>query len=426
MRPTVVLVFVLAACGLGFRAGASDRPPTDLSALLEEVDRASPQLLAVRARAEAAANVAPQREALPDPRLSASYTNDGLSSFTLGDSEFANITVGWEQEVPVKAVRSNAAAVARTQAETLRATTTTASATLRARIISLYAELWRVDRTMALLAERRTLLITAAQAAQARYESGEGIQEGLIRAQTAVHRVDLELEELALARREAEIALGSTLGRAEDPAFGPAGGLPEIAGPIDAEGLADAAIASSPDVLETSARERTAAAQLDDARVQVKPTYSWVAAYQYRGGLDPMVMGGFSVRLPVWKDRKQERAIAGAAIERTAAEHDRAAAEVAARAGTRRLAAELASIDARLRLYREAIVPQSAAALDAAGAALASGRGELFLVLDDFERWISARKGEVALSAQRIETIASLEAATGTRLIEMPAQGRPQ
>ena len=72
-------------------------------------------------------------------------------------------------------------------------------------------------------------------------------------------------------------------------------------------------------------------AQLDDARVQVKPAFSWLAAYQFRGGLDPMVMGGFSVRLPVWKDRNQERAIAGAEIERTAAAHDRAKSEILAR-----------------------------------------------------------------------------------------------
>ena len=426
MRCVVVYLIVAAACGLARPIAAGDRMPIDLYALLDEVERASPQLLALRARAVAAENVAPQREALPDPKLSVAYTNDGLSAFTLGSSEFANLTAGWEQEVPAKGVRGSAAAVARAQAETLRASSTALRASLRARVIALYAELWRQDRTRALLTENRALLTTAAEAAQARYESGEGIQEGLIRAQTAVRRVDLDIEELALMRRQAEIALGSTLGRNEDPAFGPTGDLPEVLVPIDAEGLATAATASSPDVLETSARERAASAQLDDARVQVKPTYSWVAAYQFRGGLDPMVMGGFSVRLPVWKDRKQERAIAGAAIERTAAGHDREDAEVRARAGARGLAADVASIDARLRLYREAIVPQSAAALDAAGVALASGRAEMFLVLDDVERWIGARGEELALSARRIETIASLEAMTGTILFEMPTHGRSQ
>jgi hypothetical protein len=236
--------------------------------------------------------------------------------------------------------------------------------------------------------------------------------------------LDLDIEELALARRQAAIALGAAAGRTEDPEFGPAGELPVVSEAIDAERLAATASASSPDVQETSAKERAASAQLDDTRVQVKPVYSWVAAYQYRGDLDPMVMGGFSVRLPVWKDRKQERAIAGATLERTAAGHDRNEAEIAARAGARKLAADVASIDVRLRLYREAIMPQSAAAFDAAGVAWASGRAEMFLVLDDFDRLIAARREEIALAAQRVETVASLEAVTGAALFELPAVGR--
>jgi outer membrane protein TolC len=424
MKVAAVSLVVVVSCGLAGRAAGGDRAPTELPALLDEVESASPQLLAMRARADAAAIVATERDALPDPKLSVTYTNDGLSSFTLGSSEFSNLTASWEQEVPARAVRDSAVTVAQAQTEALIATTATATARLRARVITLYAQLWRWDRTQALLAESRASLVTTADAARVRYESGEGIQEGLIRAQTAVRRADLEIEELLLARSQVEIALGEALGRTEAPRFGPAGDLPETEGPIDAEALAGAAAASSPEVRETSARERSASAQLADARVQVKPTYSWIAAYQFRGDLDPMVMGGFSVRLPVWKDRKQERAIAGAEIEHAATEREREASEIAARAGARQLAAEVGSLQVRLRLHREAIVPQSAAAFDAAGAAWASGRAEMSLVLDDFDRWIGARKDEIALSAQRVATLASLEAITGTTIFEMPAGGR--
>jgi len=426
MKRVLVSLIVAAACGRAGVVAADTRAPIDLPTLLDEADRASPQLQAVRARAEAAALVAPQREAFPDPKLSLAYTNDGLSSFTLGSSEFSNLTAAWEQEVPAKGVRGSAVAVAEAQAGAMRASGETLRARLRARVIVLYAQLWRLDRTKALLAESRALLATSAEAARVRYESGEGIQEGLISAQTAVRRADVELEELALIRRRLELALGAAVGRADDPAFGPAIELPRVAGPLVAENLVAVAVSSSPDVRETLAFERTAEAELDDARVQVKPMYSWVAAYQFRGGLDPMVMGGFSVRLPVYKDRKQERAIAAATIERTAAGHDRAEAELRARAGVRELAAEVASIDTRLRLYREAIVPQSVAALRAAEAALASGRAEMSLVLGDFERWITARKEELTLSAQRVETVAELEAMTGTELFEIPNDGRSQ
>ena len=123
MKRVVVALMLAAVCGLAAPVAAGDRAPVELPALLDELDRASPQLLASRLRAEAAANVAPQREALPDPKLSVSYTNDGLSSLTLGASEFSNVTAGWEQEVPSRNVRASAAAVANAQAEALRAST---------------------------------------------------------------------------------------------------------------------------------------------------------------------------------------------------------------------------------------------------------------------------------------------------------------
>jgi outer membrane protein TolC len=426
MRCAVVCVVALAACGLPGPSAAGDRAPLDLSALLDEVERASPQLLALDARVAASREGATQREALPDPLLSASYTNDGLSGFTLGDSEFTNLTVGWEQEVPSRTLRRRTADVSRAEAETLRASIDTLRVRLRARVITLYAELWRFDGMRRILEESRALLTTAAQAAQARYESGEGIQEGLIRAQAAVHRVDLAIEELSLERRQAEIALGSALGRADDPGFGTAADLPTVSEPIDVEDVAAGAAAASPDVLEASARERFAEARLDDARVQAKPVFSWLAAYQFRGGLDPMVMGGFSVRLPVWKSRNQARGVAGAEFERTAAAHDRSQSEILARSGARSIAAEVESIDVRLRLYREAVLPQAAAAFESAQAAFSSGRAEMFLVLDDLDRWVGARREELQLSSRRVEAIASLEAATGRTFLESPRSGRSQ
>ena len=208
--------------------------------------------------------------------------------------------------------------------------------------------------------------------------------------------------------------------------FGSADELPDIAAALDAERLVAAATEASPELVEASLRERVAAAQLDDARAQSKATFSWLAAYQFRGGLDPMVMGGFAVRLPVWNDRKQARAIAGAELARTAAEHDREGSEIRARAGARELAADVASIDVRLRHYREAIIPQARAAFESANVAFASARAEMFLVLDDLTRWLDDRQEELTLSTRRVEVLASLEAVTGTRLFDLPLPGRSQ
>jgi outer membrane protein TolC len=130
------------------------------------------------------------------------------------------------------------------------------------------------------------------------------------------------------------------------------------------------------------------------------------------------------VRL-LWKSRNQ-RAGSPAPNSSTRPLPGRSQSEILARSGARSIAAEVGSIDVRLRLYREAVLPQAAAAFESAQASFSSGRAEMFLVLDDLDRWVGARREELQLSSRRVEAIASLEAATGKTFLESPRTGRSQ
>jgi outer membrane protein TolC len=414
MHRSIVCLLVLFVTWPRARAGEPE--PLDLGALLAEADRASPELLARAARAAAAAEVAEQRAALPDPRLSASYTNDGLSSFTLGESKFANLMVRWDQDVPARKVRAKAADVAAREHDVAVASESAARARLRLRVIALYVAIWRAERNITLLEEGRGLLTTAVEAARARYESGEGSQQGVLRSQTEVRRAAVELESLARDRRAAEIALGEALGRSGDARFGPAAELPGTS-PLDGQALEALAAGSGPGTLEARAGVARAEAAVDSARVQTKPEWGWMAAYQYLGSLDPMVMGGVTVRLPLWKDAKQARGLAEAERSAEAATHDRDAVEIAARVRVRDLVSEVESIERRRALYGEAVLPEGGATLEASRAAFSAGLLPMTDVLDDLVRLVSDRRAAVDLEARRVLATAELEAATGTPLL---------
>lgn len=407
-------------------ARAEGPPPADLAAMLDELDGANPELLAQEARARAALQVPGQLEALPDPRLSVSYTNDSLDGFTLGSSEFSNLTVGWEQEVPYRAVREQAAGVARAEAEVTRLSAQTLRARLRARVVALYADLHRIDATSELMRASRDVLTADLETARVRYESGQGIQEGLLRAQTEISRVDLELERVRRERRGVEIALNEALGHRNDTSIGPAGALPAGGLPEDMDSILGAAAAGAPEVREAGGRTLKAEAAVENARVGTKPEFSWLAAYQYRGGLDPMVMGGFGVRLPVWKDRKQLRGIAQSEADLEAARRDGERATLRARADALSYANDVTSAERSLRLYREALLPEDAAALDAARAAFSAGKAEMRLVLDDVRRLLGDRIDAIAIESRRTQSLAALEAVTGASLLDVSGSGRPQ
>jgi outer membrane protein TolC len=174
---------------------------------------------------------------------------------------------------------------------------------------------------------------------------------------------------------------------------------------------------------EAEARTERAESAVASARTSTESQFSWLAAYQFRGGLDPMIVGGFGVRLPVYKDRKQARDIARSESELEASRRDAEAATVRARAETRALANDAASAERSLVIYEQGIVPQSAAALEAARAALSAGRAEMSLVLDDFRKLLADRKDAVAVRVRRIQALAALEVATGQVLIDAGGTG---
>src|SRR6266581_3856328 len=93
----VVLLAVLPA--LSPAAGASERPVSaDLADLLRQAETSSPAIRAAEARALAARRGPSQAQAPPDPEVSLSYLNDGISRFTLGQSEFSTLSITWTQE----------------------------------------------------------------------------------------------------------------------------------------------------------------------------------------------------------------------------------------------------------------------------------------------------------------------------------------
>jgi outer membrane protein TolC len=238
----------------------------------------------------------------------------------------------------------------------------------------------------------------------------------VLRAQTEARRAAVELDSLARERRAAEIALGEALGRSDDARFGPAAELPGMS-PVDGGALEAIAADSGPETLEARAAVARAGAEVDSARVQTKPEWGWMAAYQYLGSLDPMVMGGVTVRLPLWKNAKQARGIAEAERTAEAAAHERDAAEIRARVRVRDLISEVESIERRRALYDEAVLPEGEATLEAARAAFSAGLLPMTDVLDDLMRLIADRRAAVDLEARRALATAELEAATGTELL---------
>jgi outer membrane protein TolC len=416
-QPIPILLALLPVATFAVEEPAS----ADLGALLREAGENSPALRAAAARLEAARRAPSQANTLPDPEVSISYTNDGLSSFTYGESEFSNLTLTWRQEVPHPGKREQAAAVAEVSARVAATEFDRARLEVVSAVKSAYAELYRLDRTTTFLDETRHALETLAESARRRYEVGEGVLETVLKAQTEILRLEAEMVRVSSDRRGAEARLNATLGRTEDTAISQVAILPAWNWPADAEDPGRAAVAASPSVAVLQAAAQRAEARAQLARLDLKPDFIWSGAYQSRDGLDPMVMGMFGIRLPLHRGKKQEEALLAAESEFRAAQQDLADLRLRTQAQVRDLTARFHRADRLVILYGQGVVPQAQGALESALTAYGVGRLPFLDLMNDQVVVLEARIQLASEESARLQALAALEPLLGRELIGEPA-----
>jgi len=402
-------------------AAAPDLPAVDLAALLDEAEARSPAVRAADERHRAAALGPSVAGALPDPEIALAIENESLDRWTVGESEMSSVAAMWAQAVPSRSKRRADTEVARAEAAVRAVAVVDRRTTVRAEVKGRYVELLRVDRTRALLAERRKFLEALREVARLRYENGEGLLRDVLEAGTSVSRLELDLADLDRERAVAEAALAAALGRTELSSFGPAVDVPAVLD-ADAADLADAAEGSSPALLAARAQTTVEDLRVEASRWEARPEWMWAAGYAARGGLDPIVMGTVGVRLPLWADRKQHRATERARHEATAARREAEDLRARLRGGIRTQLAETDGARRKVEILEGQILPQARAVLEASEAAYRSGRLDFSTVLRDFTAVLDEQREIERLRASWLASLIAIEPITGTEIV-VPAKG---
>lgn len=390
--------------------------PIDIDVLLREADAASPILASARSLRLAIETTASQAEALPDPKAGVEWTNVGFDSFTLGDDEDAGLSLTWEQEFFWPGRRRLAGDVMRRETGEAEERIRSARLELRERILRSWAELYHADGSTALLSESRKLLVSLAETAQARYESGHGMLQEILRARTEISRLDADEEMYRQERRTNQALLNALAGRRDDPELGSALTLPELP-EVEPDAMVASALAGSGEIREAAAAVRRAEAALELSRAALRPELSWGAAYGYRSGIDPMVTGSFGMRLPIWRASKQAQGIVEASHRLDAARLAAEAVRLRITAETRDAAARVQRAAAMTRLYSEAVVPQARSAFETASSSFAVSRADFLSVLTQFTTWLAYEQELVTQRHDWLQGLAGLERLAAVRLV---------
>jgi outer membrane protein TolC len=280
-----------------------------------------------------------------------------------------------------------------------------------AEVRSLYAGLYAVDQERRALAAAGELVDLLAATAASRYGAGTGEQEAIVKAQLEASRLGERLDDLDAERTALVAELDRRLGRRDGSGLGEVAELP----PVDAPGgsLALAAVEGSPAVRTARAAMVAAERRLAVARLDRRPDFVPSAGIASRGPLGAVLTLRFGVELPFWRKQKQEPMIRAAEQELEMARGELADAEAMAGAEAARLAARWQQAQRQIVRFREAILPQSSAALDAARASYLNGRGSFSDVVEDFGLWLEARVQLARREADRFSAWAEVERLIG-------------
>jgi outer membrane protein TolC len=396
--------------------------PPEVRQLAEEVLERNPDIARARAAAAAAAARAPQVRSLPDPVASLTVfllppeTRVGPQRLTASLSQ----RLPWWGKLPLRqqAALHHAAAL-RAQVEARRLERVTEA---RRRVLDL--TFLRLQKALAV--EEREHLVRHEEAARTRYTSGRGLQQGVIKVQAEITRVEqrlLEIEGREVAQRAALNALRDRPADAHLPEI-PLPEFPEGFRPPAPEVLQRQALQRRPERIATAAGVARAETLVRLAEKAGLPDLTFGVGYTLvnrrgdaPGRLNPPPDEGedilsimASAPLPVRKARiAAELEEALALHNQTEADHRRIRVKIESRLGE--LLARLPLLVEQDRLFETVLITQAQAALDSAETGYATGTLGALELLDAEHVLFQVRLGAARVRADLAIAWAELEGA---------------
>jgi len=372
--------------------------------LVQEALAGSPALAALRESQAAARELERPAVTLPDPMVEGMLQNEEFPDWTVGELPMSMIGVELRQPLPYPGKRRARGGAAAAETALRAARVAALEARIASEVRTLYARIYAMDRERQFLTAARELVEMLSATAGSRYAAGGSEQEAVLKAQLEVSRLGEKLDDLAAERAAMVAELGRWTGRPGMP-------LAEVTElpPADFPQLSDEDLADSADVQAARAAMALAEHRLAVARLDLKPDFAPAAGLAARGSLGPVLTLRFGVELPFRKKDRQEPMIRAAERELEMARLELRDAEVLARSEAARLAARWEQAERQVVRFREAIVPQSSTALDAARSSYLAARGDFSTVIEDFGLWLEARVQLARREADRYIAWAELQ-----------------
>lgn len=419
MRICVSSFTVLACVVASLSASAGAQPSAARLTLADAIAAAvaaHPEIAAAGHRVEAAGQRPTQERSFADPMLSAGYTSIGkpLPGSGLGTEPNANISVMVSQELPFPGKRNARAAVAVREVDAEKQLVETARLSVVSRVKQAYYGLAATRAARRVLERNRELLSTLLKVSEERYAVGRAAQQDVIKAQTQVSLLELQILRAAQTERTREGELNALLGRPAGSVIGEIEDLALTPFAAELEGLI-ASAASAPLLRRDEIMIDRSRLAVDLARVESKPDFNVSGEYAFAGDMPAMYEFRVGMSIPLQRKRRAA-AIAEQQGLAAAAQRTYDATRLAVQEQIQR-DFEMATTASRLAvLYRDTVLPQARLALESSLASYQTGAVDFLSVLTNFSMVLEYELTWFEQLAELHQAISRLEEMTGTTL----------
>ena len=399
-------------------AGSMAGNPVSLVSLVEEAQQHNPDILAARRAWQAAAQVPSQVSTLPDPEVTVQEFSVGSPKPFAGytNSDFAYIGFGVSQELPYPGKLRLRGKVAQREADQQRDKFDSTRLRVIEQLKTAYFQLAYVQKTLAILDNDDRLLDQVEKVAEARYRTGKGNQQDVLKAQ--LQRTKL-LREIVVHHQHAgsiQAELKQLLNRTADAPNVVAGELTLTAMPYRPDELLARVRGQNPEVAAKQEAVNRQSLQVELAHKDFLPDFNVQYMWQHTGpDFRDYYMLTVGARIPIHRIRKQKPEMFQAAEELNSSRH---AYEAQIQQAYFEIKDRMLALEASahlLKIYRDGLIPQATAAFQSGLSAYESNREDfeslLSSMLDvlkyDEEYWKTLADHETALA--QIERLTGLE-----------------
>jgi outer membrane protein TolC len=405
------------------RARAQDAPvgkATKLTDLLIEAEKNNPQIQAAKHGWESAKQIPSQVATLPDPQVVLQQTNVGSPRPFAGytNSDFAYIGVGFSQDLPYPGKLRLRGEIAQKDADATQQKYESLRRAVLAAVKMAYFQLGYLAKREKVLDEDAQLLQQVEQAAESRYRNGLGNQQEVLQAQLERTKLLREMNMNQLEQGKVQAELKSLLNRSQTSTDIETAELSESTPAYNFDQLLAEAKANNPDLAGMQKMVERQSLQVDLAKKDFYPDFNVQGMWQRTDPSQFRAYYQFTVgmRIPIYRSRRQRPELAQAEADRDRAksEYEMQSQQTAFQLRQQFLTAEKSA--ELLKIYRQGLIPQARAELQAGMAAYQSNRQDFQALLASFldvlkldeEYWQTLSEHETAL--------AQIEEVTGVTL----------